>query len=83
MPVLGICYGMQLGCQMLGAEVAPAKSREYGRTNLAILRSRRFVRESAGVDNRVGKSRRPGRKIGRAFCEARFDKNLSVRGGKT
>jgi GMP synthase (glutamine-hydrolysing) len=30
-PILGICYGMQLGCQILGAEVIPAKSREYGR----------------------------------------------------
>ena len=35
-PILGICYGMQLGCQMLGANVAPAKCREYGRTNLQI-----------------------------------------------
>jgi GMP synthase (glutamine-hydrolysing) len=35
-PILGICYGMQLGCQALGAKVLPAKSREYGRTNLAI-----------------------------------------------
>jgi len=35
-PILGICYGMQLGCQMLGANVAPAKCREYGRTNLTI-----------------------------------------------
>jgi len=36
-PVLGICYGMQLGCQMLGAKIAPAEKREYGRTELAIL----------------------------------------------
>jgi len=35
-PILGICYGMQLGCQALGAKVLPAKSREYGRTNLTI-----------------------------------------------
>jgi GMP synthase (glutamine-hydrolysing) len=35
-PILGICYGMQLGCQALGAKVVPAKSREYGRTNLTI-----------------------------------------------
>ena len=35
-PVLGICYGMQLGCQILGAKVVPAKSREYGRTHLSI-----------------------------------------------
>ncbi|MGD8786084.1 MAG: glutamine-hydrolyzing GMP synthase, partial [Phycisphaerales bacterium] len=36
-PILGICYGMQLGCQILGAKIAPATRREYGRTTLAIL----------------------------------------------
>ena len=36
-PVLGICYGMQLGCQMLGAQVIRAKSHEYGRATLTIL----------------------------------------------
>jgi GMP synthase (glutamine-hydrolysing) len=36
-PILGICYGMQLGCKILGAEIIPAKRREYGRTNLLIL----------------------------------------------
>jgi GMP synthase (glutamine-hydrolysing) len=30
-PVLGICYGMQLACQALGGEVKPAPSREFGR----------------------------------------------------
>ncbi|HHH76041.1 MAG TPA: glutamine-hydrolyzing GMP synthase, partial [Phycisphaerae bacterium] len=35
-PVLGICYGMQIGCKILGADVNPAKSREYGRTELAV-----------------------------------------------
>ncbi|MHC4881639.1 MAG: glutamine-hydrolyzing GMP synthase [Planctomycetota bacterium] len=35
-PVLGICYGMQIGCKILGAEVKPAHSREYGRTDLKI-----------------------------------------------
>src|SRR5438105_4171310 len=30
-PVLGICYGMQLACQVLGGEVKPGKSREFGR----------------------------------------------------
>ncbi len=33
-PVLGICYGMQVGCQLLGADVQPAASREYGRVKL-------------------------------------------------
>jgi GMP synthase (glutamine-hydrolysing) len=35
-PVLGICYGMQIGCKILGARVSPAHAREYGRTNVAI-----------------------------------------------
>jgi len=33
-PILGICYGMQLGCQILGAEITRAESHEYGRASL-------------------------------------------------
>ncbi|NLZ04751.1 MAG: glutamine-hydrolyzing GMP synthase [Phycisphaerae bacterium] len=33
-PILGICYGMQFGCQILGAEITPVASREYGRATL-------------------------------------------------
>jgi GMP synthase (glutamine-hydrolysing) len=36
-PILGICYGMQLGCNILGAPVAAAHKHEYGRTTLSIL----------------------------------------------
>jgi GMP synthase (glutamine-hydrolysing) len=36
-PILGICYGMQLGCQILGAEIIPAREREYGRADLTIV----------------------------------------------
>ncbi|UCG48787.1 MAG: glutamine-hydrolyzing GMP synthase, partial [Phycisphaerales bacterium] len=36
-PILGICYGMQLGCLILGAKVVAAESREYGRTSLRIV----------------------------------------------
>jgi GMP synthase (glutamine-hydrolysing) len=36
-PILGICYGMQLACQILGAKIVPAQRREYGRTNLSVL----------------------------------------------
>jgi GMP synthase (glutamine-hydrolysing) len=32
-PVLGICYGMQLACHYLGGEVKPAPSREFGRAH--------------------------------------------------
>ena len=35
-PVLGICYGMQLMTHLLGGEVAKAAKREYGRAELAI-----------------------------------------------
>lgn len=36
-PVLGICYGMQLACKFLGAKVEPHRHREFGRANLSIL----------------------------------------------
>jgi len=35
-PILGICYGMQLGCQILGSRIIPAASREFGRAELSI-----------------------------------------------
>ena len=31
-PVLGICYGLQLGVERLGGRVTPAATREFGRT---------------------------------------------------
>lgn len=36
-PVLGICYGMQLIARMLGGEVKPGRSREYGPAHLKIV----------------------------------------------
>ena len=36
-PILGICYGMQIACQTLGAEIKPAGSREFGRANMQII----------------------------------------------
>ncbi|GAB4385290.1 MAG: glutamine-hydrolyzing GMP synthase [Phycisphaerales bacterium] len=36
-PVLGICYGMQLICKLLGATIERAESREFGRAALQIL----------------------------------------------
>ncbi len=35
-PVLGICYGMQLGCQILGCGVETASRREFGRARLTV-----------------------------------------------
>ena len=35
-PVLGICYGMQIGCQLLGAKIENVQTREYGRAQLNV-----------------------------------------------
>ena len=36
-PILGICYGLQLACEVLGGRVTPAESREYGRRSLEVI----------------------------------------------
>jgi GMP synthase (glutamine-hydrolysing) len=41
-PILGICYGMQLACHALGGKVQPARSREFGRAHVR-------VREAGGL----------------------------------
>ncbi|KAH9314063.1 hypothetical protein KI387_022690 [Taxus chinensis] len=40
--VLGICYGLQLMVQMMGGEVKPAESREYGRMEICIGKGSSF-----------------------------------------
>jgi GMP synthase (glutamine-hydrolysing) len=42
-PVLGICYGMQLASDLLGARVDAAPSREYGRTRLEVIDQDRLL----------------------------------------
>jgi GMP synthase (glutamine-hydrolysing) len=36
-PILGICYGVQLAARLLGGEVRPSERREYGRAHVRIL----------------------------------------------
>ncbi|MEW6703176.1 MAG: glutamine-hydrolyzing GMP synthase, partial [Bacteroidota bacterium] len=36
-PILGICYGLQLMSKVLGGKVEPADDREYGKAHLEIL----------------------------------------------
>lgn len=36
-PVLGICYGMQIAAQLLGGQVKPGAAAEYGATRLNVL----------------------------------------------
>ena len=36
LPVLGICYGLHLACELLGSKVRRAESREFGRTAMTV-----------------------------------------------
>lgn len=38
-PILGICYGEQLMCELLGGKVSPSKEREFGRAEIAPVKS--------------------------------------------
>src|SRR5947208_278342 len=35
-PVLGICYGMQLACHLMGGKVVSANHREFGRAHIRV-----------------------------------------------
>ncbi len=48
-PVLGICYGLQLMAKLLGGEVENSNQSEYGRTEISIQQSNRFF-ESVATD---------------------------------
>jgi len=43
LPILGICYGMQLGCELLGGRVGSTTSREYGRVQLEVVDDRTLL----------------------------------------
>ena len=43
-PVLGICYGMQVACQLLGGNVKGHPNREYGRTKLNITTADKLLK---------------------------------------
>ena len=44
-PVLGICYGAQLMCHLLGGKVETADVREYGKTEIKYDRSSRLFKD--------------------------------------
>lgn len=49
-PVMGICYGIQLMAHMLGGQVAPSGQREYGHGHLKITKKGRLLH---GVKNNI------------------------------
>ncbi|MGE5244647.1 MAG: glutamine-hydrolyzing GMP synthase [Betaproteobacteria bacterium] len=51
-PVLGICYGMQIMAHALGGRVAPAPHREYGHATIGVKRTERA--EGAGRARQTG-----------------------------
>jgi GMP synthase (glutamine-hydrolysing) len=44
-PILGICYGMQLIAKYFNGKVEPADNREYGKAKLEILRESRILKD--------------------------------------
>nr|MBP7217021.1 glutamine-hydrolyzing GMP synthase [Candidatus Omnitrophota bacterium] len=47
-PILGICYGMQVIAEMLGGKVKHTKSREFGRTELFLDNNRTLLSSMPG-----------------------------------
>ena|SRR2546425_10485489 len=50
LPVLGICYGMQLGSEVLGGRVYPSSTREFGATEIDVVRDDALFR---GIQKRT------------------------------
>ena len=44
-PILGICYGMQLACRSQGIDVSPGKNREFGRTTCHVAQENELFRD--------------------------------------
>ena len=49
-PILGICYGMQMMCHMLGGKVASCDVSEYGRVKAALNASSALYKTAANPD---------------------------------
>ena len=63
-PVLGICYGMQLMAKTLGGSVEGSRHREYGRAHFTLTNSRLLF-------GNMPKKSVSWMKIGRASCRER------------
>ncbi|MBW2462330.1 MAG: glutamine-hydrolyzing GMP synthase [Deltaproteobacteria bacterium] len=50
-PILGICYGMQLTCHLLGGKVEKADEREYGAAKIEVTEAEGILHAFAGDDS--------------------------------
>lgn len=67
-PVLGICYGMQLACDALGGQVGRAEAREYGRAECEVLDGDELF---AGVPHRTAVWMSHGDQVDRVSADFR------------
>ncbi|MEJ2542631.1 MAG: glutamine-hydrolyzing GMP synthase [Calditrichaceae bacterium] len=51
LPILGICYGLQLISYLSGGEIAPAEHKEYGLANLKIINESKLFKNIAKTTN--------------------------------
>jgi GMP synthase (glutamine-hydrolysing) len=51
-PVLGICYGEQLMCDVLGGKVEPGETREFGRADIVLTRESPLFAGIGAIDHR-------------------------------
>ena len=71
MPVLGICYGMQVLTHRLGGKVVPGTAREYGPADIHVVDSAApGVRWAIGLTRGVDEPRRPRRSASRRVPRA-------------
>lgn len=66
LPVLGICYGLQIACQSLGGTVQGAPTREYGRARCRITRANELF---AGVPSEIDVWMSHGDQVSQASTE--------------
>ena len=70
-PILGICYGMQLAeSKSLADKSKPPRSREYGRAKLTVSTDDAFLRGLPTRNHRLDEPRRSDRRIAAGFYRA-------------
>ena len=82
-PILGICYGVQLTALSFGGKVVPAERREYGRATVRVKSARRSVPRLRGRrgDPGLDEPRRPRRGAARRLRGRRRERELPGGGG--